>query len=126
MHNRSAGEIQRPGIVFCIGRTILQKPAAPHPVRQGAIDEGSPEHHEDDHRAEFHPLREGAADQRRRDDEEHALKEHVRQPRKHGFPIVVQVHGNLGFAVEVVGFDPVHEQIVGVAHPGVRFIPEGE
>ena len=48
-------------------------------MAQRAVNERAPQDHEHDHRAEFHPFGKGAADQGRGDDEEHALKEHVRE-----------------------------------------------
>ena len=56
-----------------------QRPArTPEPVCQRTINQGAPADHEHDHRAELHPFGKGPANQRGRNDEEHALIDHVR------------------------------------------------
>ncbi len=64
---------------------VGKRSAVPNPVTKRAIDERSPKDRIDDHRAELHPLGKRTADQGRRDDEEHALEQHVRQPRHAAF-----------------------------------------
>ena len=79
MDHRSAGKIQRPAGRKLLGMlaAVGQDPAAPDPMAQRAVDQRAPQDHEHDHRAELHSLGKRPADQGRRDDEEHALEQHV-------------------------------------------------
>ena len=72
-----------------------------------AVDQRAPQDHEHDHRAELHPLGKGPADQRRRDDEEHALEEHVGQ---HG-DRQAGIQGHDGLAVVPRRHRTLHEQV---------------
>ena len=56
---------------------VQQAADAPDHVGHRAIDEQRPEGEKDGHGAELHALGEGAGDQRRRDDGEHELVDHV-------------------------------------------------
>ena len=51
-----------------------QESTPPDPMAQWTVDQRAPEYREHDHRAEFHPFRKGTANQRRRNDEKHALE----------------------------------------------------
>ena len=48
----------------------------PDHVGHGIVDHNGPQHHEDDHGAEFHPLGKCTRDKRGRDDGEHELVHH--------------------------------------------------
>ena len=52
---------------------VLQPTASPNPMANGTVDKRRPQDEEDHVRAELHPLREGARNQRRGDDGEHPL-----------------------------------------------------
>ena len=65
------GKIQRAtGPPGAVGKDA----AVPDPVTYGAVNHQAPDRREKDHRAEFHSLREGAANQGWSDDEKHALE----------------------------------------------------
>ena len=69
VHDGAAGEVER--------AELLQPAAvAPDPVGERVVDEGRPEHGEQQEGRELHALGEGAGDQRRRDDGEHHLEQH--------------------------------------------------
>ena len=89
MDHSSAGEIERSARTYR-GRicSVGQNAAVPNPMAQRAIDKCAPKDHEHHHGAEFHSFGKSAANQGRRNDEEHSLKEHVRKPRYGTF------HGN--------------------------------
>ena len=60
VHDRAAGEVER--------AHLRQPAAAPHPVRDRAVDDERPQRDEHHVRREAHALDDGAGDQRRRDD----------------------------------------------------------
>ena len=72
VHDRSTGEVER---------AVLEQPAAvsPDPVGDRRIDDERPDRHEEQERAKLRPFREGARDERRRDDGERHLKDHEHQ-----------------------------------------------
>jgi hypothetical protein len=63
------------GIVAAGG--VEESADTPDHVGHGAIDEQRPEGEEDGHGAELHALGKGAGDERRGDDGEHELVDHV-------------------------------------------------
>ena len=81
MNHGAAGEIER-GNASAVG---IQQPAhSPDHVRHGAVDDQRPQRKKHGHGAEFHALGECAGDQRRRDDGEHELIDHVGLFRNRG------------------------------------------
>ena len=73
VHDRAAGEVER---------AHLREPAAaPHPVRDRAVDDERPQRDEHHVGREAHALDDRAGDQRRRDDRERALVAHEQQVR---------------------------------------------
>ena len=54
MHDSAAGEVDH--------TPLLKETAAPHPVRNGAVDEAVPEEEEDEHPREDHTLSQRTAD----------------------------------------------------------------
>ena len=84
VHDGAAGEIERAAHQRRDARQPERTPDMPPPHTQwhsGTVHDRAPQNHEQHHRAELHPLGKRAANQRRRDDEEHALEQHVREPR---------------------------------------------
>ena len=75
MDYRSAGEIKRGKTTA--QRGVQQAAFSPYHMRHGVIDNKRPQNHEQQHGAELHALGESAGDQRRRDDCEHELVNHV-------------------------------------------------
>src|SRR5829696_7813831 len=71
--HRAAGEIER--------AHLRQPAAAPHPVRNGGVDDEHPARDEGHIRREAHPLDDGPGDQRGGDDAERALVAHEQQVR---------------------------------------------
>ena len=65
VHDGAAGEVER--------AHVGQPAAAPHPVRDRAVDDQRPQRDEHHVGGEAHPLDDRAGDQRRRDDAERAL-----------------------------------------------------
>ncbi len=74
VHDRAAREVERAPL-------RADPAAAPHPVAEWRVDERAPEEHEDHVGLELDPLRDRAADERRRDDREHELEHHERVVR---------------------------------------------
>src|SRR5437588_8481874 len=70
MDHGTAGKIES---ALCVEETVR----APYHVGDRAVDQQQPERHEYHVGAELHPLRDGAADERRGDDGEHHLVDHV-------------------------------------------------
>ena len=111
MDDGAAGEIER-GKVAAGG---VEKAAhAPDHVRHGAVDKQRPEREKDRHGAELHALGKGAGDQRRGDDGEHELVDHV---------------GLLGDGGRVVGVgrqaDAVQKKVLKAADEAVA-VAEGQ
>ena len=79
MDNGAAGKIKTREFA---ARCIEQPALSPHHVRHRIVDKERPEHGEEHHCAELHALCEGTGDQRRRDDGEHHLVDHVGLGRK--------------------------------------------
>ncbi len=76
VHHRAAREIQRREPPT---ECRIQQPAlAPHHVRHRVVHQQRPQRQEQQHGAEFHPLRKRPGDQRRRDDGKHQLVDHER------------------------------------------------
>ena len=82
-------------------------------MAQGAIDHRAPKDHKHDHRAEFHPFGKRPANQGRRDDEKHALKEHVRQSGM----VRSWMQRRHRFAIDPLGLNAFHEQVIEIADP---------
>src|SRR5207247_129128 len=76
VHDGAAGEVER-------AQPLEPAAVAPHPVREGVVHEGRPQHREEQEGRELLALGEGARDQRRRDDREHELEEHERGGAQH-------------------------------------------
>ena len=72
--HRAAGEIERRNAAAEV--RIQEAALAPDHMRHRKVHEQRPERHEQQHGAEFHPLRERAGNQRRGDDGEHQLVNH--------------------------------------------------
>ena len=72
--HRAAGEVER-GNAAAGG--VEQAADAPDHVRHRAVDKQRPEREKHGHGAELHALGKGAGDERRRDDGEHELVDHV-------------------------------------------------
>ena len=74
----------------------------PDHVRERAVNERQPEHHEQHEGAEFHPLRKGTGDERRRDDGKHHLEKHEGL-RGHGGRVVGVWRSADAFQEKVLG-----------------------
>ncbi len=125
MHHGAAGKIQsasgQPPAEACLPirrGDESQDAAVPHPVAERTVDQRPPQHHEDHHRAEFHAFGKRPADECRRDDEEHALKQHVRQQRYLGW-LALHVHWRKGSVGRIVpaARHVVHRQVLAIANP---------
>src|SRR5689334_21032454 len=77
---RAAGDSRSLGTIL----DISQDSAAPHPMSKRAIDQCSPKDGEDHHRAKLHAFSKSSTNERWCDNEEHALKQHVREARNLG------------------------------------------
>ena len=77
VHHDAAGEVESAHLPEEAAR-------APDPVRHRVVDDGGPQHGEEQERAEPHALREGPDDERRGDDREHHLVDHEELVRDGG------------------------------------------
>jgi hypothetical protein len=93
---------------------VEQAADAPDHVGHGVVDEDRPEDEEDGHGAELHALGEGSGDQRRGDDGEHELVDHV--------GLVGDGGGVVGVGREA---DAAQEEMLEAADEAVA-VPEGQ
>ena len=122
MHDGAAGEIERTAHQRRDARDghIRQPSTAPHQVTKREINERAPQAQKQHHRAELHAFGERTADQARRNDEEHALEEHVRESRnmrRRGAECRLNRRGG---ALRPAAGDVLHEQKVAVADVGLK------
>jgi hypothetical protein len=99
--------------------------AGPGHVADGRIDQHQPERREDKHRGELHAFREGAADQRRRDDEEGEL-EHDENRFRIGARQAVHRHVLQEHVVQVAHerAEVDHAPRLGFRNPKARLYPQ--
>ena len=122
MHDRAAGKVERAASHRVTSACRCHRPACRRPTPNGRAGNTPtfPTGSEHDHRAELHPLGKRAADQRRRDDEEHALKQHVREPRDGAFPSARSPRPACRFCLPRRSAARSHQQVIAVADPGAE------
>ena len=110
MHHRTAGIVER---ASALGdqeaRTRAEPAATPHPMGDGAIDQDQPQTHEPQEGAELHAISQGARNERRGNDREGHLEEHIDRFRNGT--------GQAGHRVQAHRFQ---EQVGEAADPGIH------